>query len=75
VPFWIGLFASRHNAPEANARLMREIAPLRQGDLATRMAERGATLRLDGPGPLAERMRSDVPQWRQVVAAAGITPE
>jgi tripartite-type tricarboxylate transporter receptor subunit TctC len=77
VPFWLAIFASRHNAPDANARLMQEIAPLNSpdGDLARRMAERGARLLLNGPDPLAQRMRSDVAQWRQVVAAAGITPE
>ncbi len=77
VPFWIGLFASRHNPAEATPRLLREMAPLRapDGDLARRMAERGATLLLDGPAPLAARMRAEVPQWREVVAAAGIVPE
>ena len=75
VPFWIALFASRHNPPDGNARLMREIAPLRDGELAQRMADRGARLLLDGPAPLAARMRADVAQWRQVVAAAGIQPE
>ena len=43
--------------------------------LTQAMAERGARLLLDGPGPLAARMHSDVAQWRQVVAAAGIQPE
>ena len=77
VPFWIAIFASRHNAPEANERLMREIAPLRapDGDLHRRMAERGAQLLLNGPEPLAARMRIEVAQWRQVVATAGIQPE
>lgn len=77
VPFWIGLFASRNNAPEANARFMREMEPLRapDGDLFRRMADRGAKLLLDGPAPLAARMRTEVPQWRQVVQAAGIQPE
>lgn len=75
VPFWIALFASRHNAPEANARLMREIAPLRVGELAHRMAERGSQLLLNGPDALGARMRADIAQWRQVVAAAGIQPE
>lgn len=75
VPFWIAIFASRHNGADANARLMREIAPLREGELAGRMAARGAHLLLNGPEPLAARMRSDVAQWRQVVAAAGIQPE
>lgn len=77
VPFWIGLFAARATAPEAIARVMREMAPLRapEGELARRMAERGATLRLDGPEPLAARMRAEVAQWREVVRQAGIQPE
>jgi hypothetical protein len=39
------------------------------------MADRGSKLLLDGPAPLAARLRAEVPQWREVVQAAGITPE
>ncbi|WP_198369951.1 Bug family tripartite tricarboxylate transporter substrate binding protein [Roseomonas rosulenta] len=77
VPFWFGLFAARQTAPEAIARMNAELAPLAAPDseLARRMAERGSKLLLDGPAPLAVRLRSEVAQWREVVQAAGITPE
>jgi tripartite-type tricarboxylate transporter receptor subunit TctC len=77
VPFWFGLFAARQIAPEAIARMNAELAPLAQpgSELFRRMAERGSTLLLDGPAPLAARLRAEVPQWREVVRVAGITPE
>ncbi|BDG73213.1 Bug family tripartite tricarboxylate transporter substrate binding protein [Roseomonas fluvialis] len=77
VPFWFGLFAAKQTAPEAIARMNTELAPLAAADseLSRRMADRGSKLLLDGPAPLAARLRGEVPQWRQVVAAAGITPE
>ena len=55
---------------------MREMAPLRapDGALAPRTAQ-GATVLLDGPEALTARMQQEVPQWRRVAAAAGITPE
>jgi len=37
------------------------------------MADRGSQLLLTGPGPLAARLRAEIPQWREVVAAARIT--
>ncbi|WP_170979159.1 tripartite tricarboxylate transporter substrate binding protein [Roseomonas sp. HF4] len=77
VPFWFGLFAAKATPPEAIARVLAELAPLRapESELYRRMAARGSQLMLTGPGPLAERLRAEIPQWRQVVQAAGITPE
>ncbi len=75
VPFWIGLFAARATPPAVIARLNAAMAPLRQGDLRARMAALGASLLLDGPEPLAARLRQEVPQWQQVAAAAGMVPE
>lgn len=77
VPFWFGLFAARQTTPEAIARMNAELAPLArpESELFQRMAARGSTLLLDGPGPLAARLRAEVPQWREVVRVAGITPE
>jgi tripartite-type tricarboxylate transporter receptor subunit TctC len=77
VPFWFGLFAAKQTAPEAIARLNTELAPLAAptSELSRRMADRGSKLLLDGPAPLAARLAAEVPQWRQVIAAAGITPE
>ncbi len=57
-------------------RLLTEIAPLRtQGPLAERVAAGGGTMLLDGPGPLAERMRVETPLWKDVLGRAGIKPE
>ena len=77
VPFWFGLFAAKQTAPEAIRRMNAELGPLAAPDseLSRRMAERGSLLVLSGPDPLAARLRSEVAQWRQVVQAAGITPE
>ena len=77
VPFWFGLFAAKQTAPEAIRRMNAELAPLAAPDseLSRRMAERGSLLVLSGPEPLAARLRAEVPQWREVVRAAGITME
>lgn len=77
APFWFGLFAAKQTAPEAIRRMNAELSPLAAPDaeLARRMADRGSRLMLDGPEPLTARLRAEVTQWRQVVQAAGITPE
>jgi tripartite-type tricarboxylate transporter receptor subunit TctC len=73
---WYAMLAPRGTPPEVVEKLAREVAPLREGtELARRMEESGARLPLDGPGPLAERLREEVPLWKQVAAAAGIRPE
>ena len=74
VPFWFGLFAAKHTAPEAVARINAELSPLAAPDseLSKRMADRGSKLVLSGPDPLEARLRAEVAQWRQVVQAAGI---
>jgi tripartite-type tricarboxylate transporter receptor subunit TctC len=75
VPFWFGLFAAKQTAPEAITRMNAELAPLAAptSDLSRRMADRGSLLMLSGPDPLAQRLRSEIPQWRDVVRVAGIT--
>lgn len=74
LPIWFALLGNRATPPEAVARLTREIAPLRDpaGPLARRMAEGGATLLLTGPEALAERLRREMPLWREVVRETGI---
>ena len=54
-----------------------ELAPLAAptSELSRRMAERGSLLVLNGPEPLAAKLRTEVAQWRVVVQAAGITME
>jgi tripartite-type tricarboxylate transporter receptor subunit TctC len=73
IMIWFGVCAAR-NMPEANiARFVSELEPLRSGSvLGQRMAASGSTLLLAGPQELAERLRHELPLWRQVVAEAGI---
>ncbi|MGK7870162.1 Bug family tripartite tricarboxylate transporter substrate binding protein, partial [Falsiroseomonas sp. E2-1-a20] len=73
MTIWYAMFGPRGTPPEVVARLAREVAPLARGNaLATRMEESGATLLLDGPARLTERLAAEVPQWREVVQRAGI---
>jgi tripartite-type tricarboxylate transporter receptor subunit TctC len=73
---WYGLFGPRGTPPAVVEQLAREMAPLRDNTpLAERMAASGATLLLDGPGPLDARIRTEVPLWKEVVASAGIKLE
>jgi tripartite-type tricarboxylate transporter receptor subunit TctC len=76
VQLWFALFGPRDMAPDAVALLMRELTPLRRGSLLSdRMAEVGAETLLDGPAPLAARLRAEVPLWTSIAAAAGIPRE
>ena len=72
---WYGIFAARATPPEAVRRMLAELQALRGGELVQRLTAVGAELLLTGPEPLAARLRAEVPQWRAVVAAAGIEPE
>ena len=76
VQLWFGLFGPRDLPAEIVATLMRELAPLREGSVLTeRMAQLGAETLLDGPAPLAARIRAEVPLWKSIAQAAGITSE
>ncbi len=76
ITIWFALFAPRNFPEEATARLVAEFAPLRSGSpLGERMAATGGRLLLTGPADLSERLRRELPLWRQVVAEAGIRPE
>ncbi|MGG5808639.1 Bug family tripartite tricarboxylate transporter substrate binding protein [Falsiroseomonas sp. CW058] len=76
MTIWYAMLGPRGTPSEVVARLAREVAPLASGTpLARRMEESGARLLLDGPQRLAERMRAEVPQWREVAQAAGIRAE
>lgn len=76
VQLWFALFGPRDMAPDTVALLMRELTPLRRGSLLSeRMAEVGAETLLDGPAPLAARLRAEVPLWTSIAAAAGIPRE
>ena len=77
VPFWFAMLGGRATPPEAVAVLIREMATLRARDsaLMRRMRAQGATVLLTGPEALTARLQQEVPQWKRVAAAAGITPE
>ena len=77
VTSWLALMAPKAMPAEPVARLLAELAPLAAPDSALfrRMDERGSELLLNGPAPLAARLRQEIPQWRAVVAAAGIQRE
>ncbi|MEO3471165.1 tripartite tricarboxylate transporter substrate-binding protein [Roseomonas sp. CAU 1739] len=76
VELWFALFGPRDMPPGVVALLMRELAPLRGASVLTdRMADVGAQTLLDGPDPLAARMRAEVPLWTSIAEAAGIPRE
>ncbi|MBR0665072.1 tripartite tricarboxylate transporter substrate binding protein [Roseomonas hellenica] len=73
---WFALLGPANLPREAVERLTREMAPLRDGSaLAQRLEAAGGKLLLTGPEELADRLRREVPLWRQVAEAAGIRPE
>jgi tripartite-type tricarboxylate transporter receptor subunit TctC len=73
---WYAMLAPRGTPAAVVDLLAREVAPLAQGSaLAQRLADSGGRLLLDGPGPLARRLNTEVPLWRDVVRRAGITAE
>jgi tripartite-type tricarboxylate transporter receptor subunit TctC len=70
---WYAMLGPRTMSDAVVERLIAGMAPLRRGSqLQERLAAIGATLRLDGPGPLAERLRQEVPQWRELGQASGL---
>ncbi len=76
ITIWFALFAPRNFPEDAASRLVAEFAPLRSGSaLGERMAATGGRLLLTDPAELSERLRRELPLWRQVVAEAGIRPE
>lgn len=77
APFWFGLFAGKVTPQAGLRRMAAELAPLAapDGELSRIMANRGSRLLLTGPGPLATRLRAEVPQWREVIAKGNIAVE
>jgi tripartite-type tricarboxylate transporter receptor subunit TctC len=74
---WYGFFASKATPPEAMQRMVTELRPFGAPDsvLRQRLASLGAEALFTGPGPLAERLKTEVPQWKAVVQAAAIQVE
>jgi tripartite-type tricarboxylate transporter receptor subunit TctC len=59
---WYAMLGPRSMPDVVVERLVACMAPLRRGSqLQERLAAIGSTLRLDGPGPRAERLRQEVP--------------
>lgn len=76
VQLWFALFGPRDMPPAVQALVMRELAPLRGGSLLSeRLREVGAETMLDGPEPLAARLRAEVPLWKSLAETAGIPRE
>ncbi len=73
---WYAMLAPRGTPPEVVNLLAREMAPLASGSaLAQRLSESGGRLLLDGPAPLAAKLREEVPLWRDIIRTAGITAD
>jgi tripartite-type tricarboxylate transporter receptor subunit TctC len=73
MTIWYAMFGPSSTPPAVVERMARELEPLASGSpFARRMEESGATVLLDGPARLAERLRLEVPQWREVITTAGI---
>jgi tripartite-type tricarboxylate transporter receptor subunit TctC len=73
---WYAIFAPRGTPEEVVQLLARELAPLANGSaLAQRLADSGGRLPMDGPAPLAARLREEVPMWRDIIRATGITAD
>lgn len=76
ITIWYAMFAPRGTPDEVVQRLAQEVAPIASGTpLAARLEASGGQLLLDGPAPLAERMRVEVPQWREIARAGNIRAE
>ncbi len=73
MSIWYAMLGPRSTPPAVVARLAELVAPMRHGSpLAARMSASGMEVMLDGPAPLAARLAAEVPQWKEVAAAAGI---
>jgi tripartite-type tricarboxylate transporter receptor subunit TctC len=76
APNFFSMFTPKGFPPPLRDRLAAELAALREDEqLKQRMAEAAGIIRLDGPGPLAERLPREIEKWRGLIASAGIRPE
>jgi len=76
ITIWFALFAPRSFPEVAMARLLPELAAIRGNPaLEERIAAGGGRLLMTSPAELEQRLRNELPLWRQVVAEAGIRPE
>jgi tripartite-type tricarboxylate transporter receptor subunit TctC len=76
APNWFSIWAPKNMPPALMQRFVAELAAVREApELQARLAEGAATMRLDGPGPLAARLAEEVPKWRRLIAEANIRPD
>jgi tripartite-type tricarboxylate transporter receptor subunit TctC len=76
APNWFCLMAPKGMAPALLQRLVEELALLREdADLRATLDAAAATMRLDGPAPLAARLAEEVPKWRDLVRRLGVSVE
>lgn len=74
APNWFAMFAPKALPQPLHAKLTAELMALRQDEeLATRLTQLGAILRMDGPDKLATQLAAEIPRWRDVIRRAGIT--
>jgi tripartite-type tricarboxylate transporter receptor subunit TctC len=76
APNWFCLMAPKGMSPALHQRLIEELALLREdADLRATLDAAAATMRLDGPAPLAARLAEEVPKWRDLVRRLGVSVE
>jgi tripartite-type tricarboxylate transporter receptor subunit TctC len=75
APFF-GVVAPAGTPAEAVARLHALlVAPAGQPPMATRLQDQGYAPVASAPGAFAATLRAETAKWRQIIRAAGITPE
>lgn len=73
---WLAVMAPKDTLPEAVTALNREITRvLAMPDLKRHWAALGSRPVGGGPNVLAERIRIELPRWKQVIDRAGIRPD
>ncbi len=76
VSNWFAIFAPARLPDDMRARFVQALAALRDWpDLQARLAAGAATVRLDGPAPLAKRLADETAQWAALIKKLGIKAE
>jgi tripartite-type tricarboxylate transporter receptor subunit TctC len=76
VANWVALFAPAGTPKPIVAKLAKEVAAaVHDPAVAKTFGQLGLDVAGEGPEPLANEVRSKVPQWREVIARAGLKVE
>ncbi len=76
APNWFSMFAPKGMAEPMMARLIAELALLREDrDMLDRLAQGAAIPRFDGPAPLTRQLAEETAKWREVIQRANIRPD